>query len=90
MVRKGAIVLVRPSAPEAQPYRPPRFRTISAVSFATPTAGESGALVTFDGDPSLTTEPAEATLRIPLAFLPDATAVRDYTVTIEGLNEFTR
>ena len=33
---------------------------------------------------------AETPLTLPLVFLPDATAFRDYTVTIEGLNEFTR
>lgn len=89
VVKKGAIVLVRPSAPSDSPYRPPRFLSISSVSFA-PTAGDNGAWVTFDGDPALVTAAADAPLELPLAFLPDATTVRDYTVTIEGLNEFTR
>jgi len=42
--------------------------------------GESSA-----GDPA---EPRPVSL--PVAILPDATAVRAYTVTIEGRNEYTR
>lgn len=90
VVKKGAIVLVPPSAPGDSPYRPPRFLSLSSVSFATASDGKNAAWVAFDGDPALVATSAEATLTLPLVFLPDATAVRDYTVTIEGLNEFTR
>lgn len=102
VIRKGAVVLVPPSAPSAEDpadtYRPPRFLTLSAVTFLRPGAGgESGAEITFDGDPSLVPGPSAdgvgtelPPLTLPVAILPDATAVRDFTTTIEGLNEFTR
>ena len=90
VVKKGAIVLVPPSRPEDSPYRPPRLLSLASVSFAAPTAGQNVAWVSFEGDPAPVSGPAETPLTLPLVFLPDATAVRDYTVTIEGLNEFTR
>jgi hypothetical protein len=91
VVKKGAIVLVPPFQPEGSPPRPPRLLSLASVSFAAPTAGQNAAWVSFEGDPALVREPpAETPLTLPLVFLPDATAFRDYTVTIEGLNEFTR
>jgi type II secretory pathway pseudopilin PulG len=91
VVKKGAIVLVPPSQPGDSSYRPPRLLSLASVSFAAPTAGQNVAWVSFEGDPAPVSEPpAEASLTLPLVFLPDATAFRDYTVTIEGLNEFTR
>ena len=86
VVKKGAIVLVPPFQPEGSPPRPPRLLSLASVSFA----GQNAAWVSFEGDAAPVSEPADAPLTLPLVFLPDATAFRDYTVTIEGLNEFTR
>ena len=88
VVKKGAIVLVPPSQPGESSYRPPRLLSLASVSFAERTPGQNVAWVSFEGDPF--EGPAETPLTLPLVFLPDATAFRDYTVTIEGLNEFTR
>ncbi|MBM3954782.1 MAG: hypothetical protein FJ309_09235 [Planctomycetes bacterium] len=97
VVKKGAILLVLPSGPEEDPYRPPRFLSLATVTFPDAAAGApSEAEVTFEGDPSPVGEssagdPAEPRpVSLPVAILPDATAVRAYTVTIEGRNEYTR
>lgn len=97
VVKKGAILLVLPSSPEEDPYRPPRFLSLATVAFSENGAGPpSGAEVTFDGDPSPVGDSsagdsaAPPVLSLPVAILPDATAVRAYTVTIEGRNEYTR
>lgn len=97
VVKKGAIVLVLPSSPDDDPYRPPRFLSLATVGFVNDGAGAPNAAeVTFDGDPAVvggftdddTAEPSFPAR--PVVILPDAAAVRAYTVTIEGRNEYTR
>ena len=92
VVRKGAILLVPPSPASASPdqYRPPRFLTLSAVTFRPEAAGEQQAEIGFEGDPRLEDDPRFDGNSPQVFILPDATAVREYTTTIEGLNEFTR
>ncbi len=84
VARKGAILLVVPSQ-DADAYRAPKFLTLAAATLL-PTA--DGAEVTFEGNPSL--ELADGSPPLPVLILPDATAVREFTATIEGFNEFTR
>ena len=101
-LKKGAIVLVPASAPAtkeaASAARPPRFVTVATVTFLRHGDGaDDGAEVTFAGDPSFVPEPDAdgdgpelEPMTLPVAILPDAVAVRDSTVTIEGTGRFSR
>lgn len=80
VIRKGAILLTGTFG-GTDGYRPPKFLTLST---ATLLPDADGAEVTFAGSPSFPTS------NLPVWILPDATAVREFTATIEGFSEFTR
>lgn len=101
-LKKGAIVLVPASAPAAKEgasaRRPPQIVTVATVTFLPHGGGaDDEAEITFAGDPSFVPETnadgegAELEpVTLPVAILPDAVAVRDSTVTIEGTGRFSR